>query len=366
MSESERNYGCFGGGMRGPVLLTGEANIFYFTGFRTTARRPKQIGYTAVLLTEKEKKFFCPKKWAGQIRRMRLPDQGELIPYGDSWEAFVAALKEELGKEEKSFLWTEYRELSLPLYQELLPLTGEIRDITGKTEALRLIKTEEEIRHLREAADIAVAAMEYAKTVLKPGMRERDAAAALEYFMRLRGSDGVPFTMKLLSGENSAVVTNVPGEKELETGDLVLLDFGATRNGYSSDWTRTFCLGKASKEQIALYEAVWKTERACIEKIRPGCTLEELMETARLTVEGSPFAPYYATHLGHSVGIGSHEWPVIDAGAFGILKENMVITIEPGIYVPGLGGVRIEDEILVTKDGHEILTGLAEETFELI
>jgi len=132
---------------------------------------------------------------------------------------------------------------------------------------------------------------------------------------------------------------------------------------YASDWTRSFAVGAAGPEQQELYELVWRIERACIGLIRPGVGLQQLMEQAMKVIHGHPYARWFNPYLGHSIGLNSQEWPAIVPGAGEVLQENMVITIEPGVYVPGVGGVRIEDEVLVTACGHEILTGLREETF---
>lgn len=360
-----KDYGLFKNNCEGTVLLTGEANIFYFTGFYTTARRPKQIGYTAVILGEGVKIFLIPEKWRLQVEEQELPDTGKVETYANTKEAYRIRLKELLSGMDLRKLWVEDEELDIPSYRMLTALAGKILDVTGRAAAIRLIKSPEEIKKLRCAADTAVQAMEYAKSILVPGMSELEAVAAIEYQMRKNGSDGVPFTMKILSGERSSIVTRVPGKKELEKGDLVLIDFGAKCGGYSSDWTRTFCLGKATEEQQAMYDLVWKMERECISIIKPGLPMYTLMDKAYETAEGHPYGRYFNPHLGHSVGITSHEWPVIEPGVTETIRENMVITIEPGVYIPGFGGVRIEDEILVTSSGYEILTGLSSEGLSL-
>lgn len=259
--------------------------------------------------------------------------------------------------------------LELDLYlnlEELFRAKGKSirwQDISGALRQARLIKSGEEIEALRQSAQVAREAMEHAKRILCPGKRERDIVAELEYFMRKRGSEGVPFTMKVLSGENAARTINLPGERRIEPQDVVLLDFGAVVGHYASDWTRSFAIGKARPRLMEMYDLVWKIERECIAGIRPGVRLGELMERAQHVLRDHPLKPWFPPYLGHSIGINSQEWPAIVPGEKLALQENMVITIEPGIYVPGVGGVRIEDEVLVTEDGYEILTGLAEEGF---
>ncbi len=351
--------------MQGTVLLSGEASIYYFTGFYTTAMRPKQIGSTAVILGDGVKKFVIPQKWQFQIQEQNLEDTGELICYANTTEAYKECLKKILGQMDHHQIWIEYNELDIYSYQMLVDMGGEILDITEELAKLRLIKSKEEIQKLRQSAKIATAAMEYAKNILSPGIKELEAVAEIEYYMRKRGSDGVPFTMKLLSGKQSSLVTRVPGNKLIEEGDLVLLDFGAKINGYSSDWTRTFCIGEADKEKQELYDFVWCIQRECIAMIKPGLPMSRLVKKAFEIAEKHPYGKFLNPHLGHSVGITSHEWPVIEPGVKEIFQKNMVITIEPGVYLPGLGGVRIEDEILVTEYGYELLTGLKEEGLSL-
>ena len=351
--------------MKEKILLTGEANIRYETGFYTTARRPKQIGLTAVIKSDSTLCFLAPEKWKTQILE-QVPEQAQnLTTYGNSPELFLKALGDCLEEGGLDTLWIEYDKIDLKTYLYLKErfANAEFQDITRKMEQRRLVKTREEIAGIRHAASVAVLAMEQAKKVIRPGLSELELAAELEYVMRKAGSDGVPFTMKALSGENTETVTRVPGNRKLQRGDFVLLDFGAICDGYSSDWTRTFVIGEASPQQKELHDLVWKMERGCIEMIRPGIPMADLVHKAEEISSQHPFGKYYNPHLGHSIGITSHEWPTIEPGVTGVLQENMVITIEPGVYVPGLGGVRIEDEILVTKDGYEVLTGLSKEDY---
>lgn len=349
------------------ILLTSEANVQYETGFYTTARRPKQIGPNAVILAGKERWFLIPAKWKMQVEES-IPAEGlEIVTYPNTAESYYEMLAELLGSMAHQTVGIEYGGLDLQTYlflEKRFP-QSEFVDITRQMEKKRLIKRPEEIAALRHAADVAVKAMEHARTCIKPGLSELQCAAEIEFCMRFQGSDGVPFTMKALSGKNSEVVTRVPGRKLICEGDFVLLDFGARVDGYSSDWTRTFAVYEQTPEMKRLHETVFQMERELIGRIRPGVSMAHLVELAQEIAQKSPYGKYYNPHLGHSVGITSHEWPIMEPGVEEAitLKENMVITIEPGMYVPGIGGVRIEDEILVTADGHELLTGLADEEY---
>ncbi len=345
------------------AVVTSEANIFYLTGFRTTARRPKQIGPTAVV-PGADCALIAPAKWEAQIAASAGVCYDRLVLYDNTTEGFLTTLASLIRTRDTSALWLEQDSIDLSTWLFLRETfaDADFCNLAPHLAAMRLIKDADEIDLLRRSADVAVSAMEHAKTILKPGITELDAVAELEYHMRKRGSDGVPFTMKLLSGMKSAVITEVPGNKIMEKGDLVLTDFGAIVNGYSSDWTRTFCLGDSSPEQKALWQLAWEIENACIRLVKPHVPMSDLIDCARAVAAESPYGRYAGTHLGHSIGISCHEWPVLEPGVTETIEENMVFTIEPGVYVPGIGGVRIENEILVTADGCEILTGLKEET----
>lgn len=345
----------------GAILLTDEADIYYMTGFHTTARRPKQIGANAAVVLPSEQYFVIPAKWVSQIEGT-IDDRWRLVLYDGSEADYFEKLAGLLS-EDTPVIWTEYGTLPFRLWmflKERFP-GRKWMDITRRVEESRSVKSEYEIVRLRKAAGAAVAAMEHLQSFLKAGMREWDIVAEAEYQMRKSESEGVPFTMKALSGPGSAVVTEVPGMRKLQNGDLVLLDFGAVCDGYASDWTRTFCIGDADSRQKEIYEGVLQIKRICESLLRPGIPLAELVRIAQSTAQERGFQDFCPTHLGHSVGIRSHEWPILDVGAQGTLKAQMVITIEPGIYVPGVGGVRLEDEYLITKDGAERLTGLRSE-----
>ena len=352
-------------GEQGPVLLTSPQAIFYTTGFYTTARRPNQIGNQCVLMDEQFTLFFCPRNW-GDVIRPQLDSQITLIPCDPSPAALAEAVCRALPRKPER-LGLEEETIILPLYlalREQLPETS-LWDVTSRLYRARMKKTPAEIAGLRRSANLAKEAMEHACDILRPGVAELDVVAELEYFMRKNGSEGTPFTMKVLSGDNALRTINLPGTRKLAQGEIVLLDFGTTVGNYASDWTRSFMLGQPTREQQALYELVWRIERTCINRIRPGISLQSLMDTAFDVLRGHPFETWFNPYLGHSIGIDSVERPAIVPGVQGCLEENMVLTIEPGVYVPGVGVIRIEDEILVTSEGPEILTGLRTERFVL-
>lgn len=370
-----RTYESLFGQLSIPVLLSAPDNIYYSIGFSTTARRPAQIGLNVVLMTREKTWFVFPENWESLVKEQVDESEVTLVPYqkaAGELAGTIARLLDDLGEdgwEQQVVLGFEKDRLELELYLALGEALGEKgktmrwQDISSSLRRARLIKSGEEIQALRKSAQAAREAMEYAKTILYPGKTEREIVAELEYFMRKKGSEGVPFTMKALSGENAARTINLPGDRRIRSGDVVLLDFGAIIDHYASDWTRSFAIGKADPQLAEMYNLVWRIERECIGRICSGVSLGALMECAEDVLKDHPLRPWFHPYLGHSIGINSQEWPPIVPGAELALEENMVITIEPGIYMPGVGGVRIEDEVLVTEDGYEILTGLSEEGF---
>ncbi len=351
-------------------LLTGAQSVFSYTGFYTGAFSPKQIGPYAAIVTRDKIIFAAPANWSIQICGMVSSGSVEFIFYSGGAHEFYECVCSLLKREQVSDVSIEWNSIGLALYKKLSAVfpSFSFKDIAGALEFSRFKKTKAEIACLIKAAGLAVTGMERAKEVLREGISENEVVAELEYAMRIRGSEGVPFAIKVLSGEKSAHTTFMPGDKIIERGDLVLLDFGARWGHYASDWTRTFCIGPASPEQKELYQTVWDIERSCISMAAPGVKLKDLYDNAFSMVRGGKYEKYFLPHLGHSVGINSHEMPVIEPGVGSgiVLEEDMEITIEPGIYIPGFGGVRIEDDILITPRGCEILTGLTGEGLELL
>lgn len=343
-------------------LILSLDGIFYATGFRTTAKSPVQIGRTAAWIDWRGCALIAPAAWEMQILETGLKPGCRLELYNTA-DGFYECIRSLIGINKAGRLWVEYDQLTLTMMQALPQ--AEYVDVTGNLARARLIKSAEEIRLIRNAANVAVNAMESVRDIVKPGMTELEVVAKLEYLMRKQGSSGVPFTMKALAGARSAVVSRVPENVKISEGDLLLMDLGTTVDGYSSDWARTFCVGKPTETMRELYEFVWFLERSCIDMVKPGIPVSMLTgKVAELCAKNS-YGKYVKPHLGHSIGICSQEWPNIIPPQDMVLEAGMVITIEPGAYISGLGGMRIEDEVIVTETGHEIITGLQVEGLEI-
>jgi Xaa-Pro aminopeptidase len=183
-------------------------------------------------------------------------------------------------------------------------------------------------------------------------MTELEAAAELEYFMKKEGAEDLGFNTIIASGLNSSMPHAIPSEKPFEEGDFITFDFGCKYKGYRSDMTRTVVLGKASEKQKEIYNIVLKAQLAALDAIKAGMKGCEVDKVARDIITEAGYGEYFGHGLGHSVGLEIHEEPRLSVTSETVLQANMIETIEPGIYIPGFGGVRIEDMILVTEEGH--------------
>lgn len=235
---------------------------------------------------------------------------------------------------------------------------------TGLVEDLRKIKDEWEIAQIRQAAAIADQALRETLTQLKIGITEREFALELEYRMQKLGSEGLSFPSIVGFGARSALPHCVPSPVALCEGDLIVVDFGAVINGYRSDMTRSFVAGPANTRQRAMYNTVRNAQSAALEHLRDGQPATKISAAASKILQDSEFHAYTSSGLGHGVGLTLHEQPFISPSCQDILRSNYVVTIEPGIYIPGFGGVRIEDDVVITGNGFNYLTH-APKVFEL-
>ena len=233
--------------------------------------------------------------------------------------------------------------------EKLEPINSLVRE-------LRSVKDPEEVKLIRHACKLAAVGMQTAKEIMWLGTKEKDAAAEIEYAMRKAGSDGVAFETIVASGPTSAFPHGSNLERTIRDGDFVIVDIGATYKFYRSDTTRTFLASKATYHQAAIYDAVKQAHQKAFEAIKPQVAAAEVDGTARRVIEQAGFGEYFVHNLGHGVGLEVHEAPTLSPDSKDTLAAGNVVTDEPGIYVPGLGGVRIEDTVLVTKNGAEILT----------
>ena len=229
----------------------------------------------------------------------------------------------------------------------------------GLIEELRIVKEPEEVELLRAAASIAGRAFDRVRAAIRPGLRERDVAFLLEQTFRELGADGPAFETIVAAGERGALPHGRASDRVLSRGDMVVVDFGATAAGYHSDTTRTIVVGEPSPEQGRVIEAVRQAQLASMAMMKPGATADEIDRRAREALAGEAHA--FGHGLGHGIGLQVHERPYLSSTDHTALRAGMVITNEPGLYIPGWGGVRLEEMVLITETGPEVLTPASRE-----
>lgn len=230
---------------------------------------------------------------------------------------------------------------------------------------LRILKDAEELDLLDRTACIASEALVATLAILKPGTIEREFALELEFAMRRAGADDKSFDFIVASGERGALPHGRASSKEIGRGELVTIDFGAVFAGYHSDETVTVAIGEPDARQREIYGIVKEAHDRALAAVKPGVEFRELDRIARGFIEEKGFGAYFGHGLGHGVGLDVHEKPVVSPRGEGVVEEGMVFTIEPGIYIPGWGGVRIEDTVAVTGDGYRLLTRVPKELIVL-
>jgi Xaa-Pro aminopeptidase len=236
-----------------------------------------------------------------------------------------------------------------------------LKPFGGAVEALRMVKSEEEIGTIRAAVKLNSVALEQALEQFKPAMTEVDLAAEIEYRMRRLGADGTAFDTIVASGARTALPHAHPTDRPIQADQLLLIDMGANVAGYASDMTRTYAVGKPDAKVRRIYRAVLESQLAAIDAVRPGATCASVDRTAREVLRGYGLDKLFVHSTGHGLGLEIHEPPRIGRKEMTKLKAGMAITIEPGAYVERLGGVRIEDTVVVTETGCEILTPTGKE-----
>jgi Xaa-Pro aminopeptidase len=271
-----------------------------------------------------------------------------------------------IGFEDESISYKQYQsfanELETDTHYTLCPLEKSV-------DSLRMIKSEDEIRKIAKAEAIGDKAFEHIVNWIKPGMTEQDIALELEVAMRKQGATTLSFETIAASGEHSSMPHAVPTDRRLKAGDFLTMDFGCIYDGYCSDMTRTIFISESKKhpteKQLEVYNTVLKAQLDSMNMIKPGVICSDVDACARKVIADAGYGEYFGHGLGHSVGLFIHEEPRFSKKCDTVLEPGMVITVEPGIYLPGEFGVRIEDLVVVTETGYENLTHSNKELLEI-
>ena len=325
-------------------------NVRYLSGF---------TGSNAVLLlTARGATLFTDPRYelqaAGEV------DCPVKVVRGTLWTEVAKTVK----RRKVTTLALEAEHLAQAEFARIAAALGEsvsLGDVSGLAERLRSVKEPHEIEAIRRSMDLCGKAYLQMLKKIRLGMTENAIAAELEYRMRRMGAEKPSFEIIVATGERSALPHAQPTGSRLETNQLLLIDMGASLDGYASDMTRVVHTGRASKLARRLYEAVLEAHMAAFEMVRPGVTCAAIDGAARKTLKRFGYAQYFQHSTGHGLGLEIHEAPRVGRSVPDVLERNMVITIEPGAYIPGTGGVRIEDTILVTERGAESLTKVPKE-----
>jgi len=326
------------------LFVTNAVNRRYLSGFTGSSGYLVVTPQDAILFTDFRYREQAPQ----QAKDFRVIEH-----QADPAETIAATLKE-LGVTRLGF---EQHDLSYASYQSYQSKLGVTLVAADKLiEQLRMVKDEQEVQLIETACELVDRTYEHMLGFIKPGMTERDVALELEFYMRANGADSTSFSTIVVSGVRSSLPHGGPTDKVLEKGDFVTLDFGAYMNGYCSDITRTVVLGEPTDRHREIYDIVLEAQLTALERIRPGMTGKEADAIARDLIARYGYGEHFGHGLGHGLGMEIHEEPRLSRTGEYVLEPGMIVTVEPGIYIPGFGGVRIEDDVVVTETGVRRLT----------
>ncbi|HLR08228.1 MAG TPA: Xaa-Pro peptidase family protein [Bacillota bacterium] len=335
------------------ILITSPINRRYISGFTGTAG--------AILISKDAAQFITDFRYTEQAK-----EQAKGFTVIEHQGSLVQEIKDQLNDLNIKHLAFEKEHVTYAtyeLYKDALDV--ELVPTQGIVEELRLIKTEHELNIMKKAAQIADQAFEHILSYIKPGVKEIDIANELEFFMRQQGATSSSFDIIVASGYRSALPHGVASDKRIESGELVTLDYGALYNGYCSDTTRTVAVGEISDELKNIYKTVLEAQLCGIEGIKPGMTGKEADALTRNHIKDKGYGEYFGHSTGHGLGMEVHEGPSLSYRTERKLEPGMVVTVEPGIYIPDVGGCRIEDDIVITQTGNERLTTANKQLIQL-
>lgn len=331
-------------------IITSHQNRRYLTGFTGSAGTVVITQTQALLLVD----FRYTQQATNQSKEFDVREIDRSHLYETIQEILDTESIQTVGFEQQHVTYEAYQLMSSKLTATLKPLSNIV-------ENLRMIKTTEEIELIKKAAWVSDEAFKYILTFIKPGVSEIDIANELEFHMRKNGATGAAFDIIVASGHRSALPHGVASDKKIEKGDMLTLDFGAYYQGYRSDMTRTIAVGEPPEKLKEVYQIVYDSLQKALSNMKAGITGKEADSYSRDFIKAKGYGKNYGHGSGHGIGLDIHENIFMSTVCEDILEENMVLTVEPGIYIPKIGGVRIEDDVIVTKNGVEVITNSPKE-----
>lgn len=340
-------------------FLTSSENVFYLSGYYTN---PHERLLALAVFQEQEPFLVCPGMEVHDAKRSGW--EYEIIGFSDienPWEMILKAINKRISGVSKAAIEKEH--MNVERYEQLSRLFPNAAYVSAeeKLRMLRMIKDTKELKIIEEACALADYAIEVGVSEIKEGRTELEVLNAVEYALKQKGVTEMSFATMVLTGANAASPHGTPGTTKIQKGDLVLFDLGVVVERYCSDITRTVAYGDINDKQKEIYDTVLKAQLAAVEASKPGVSAAEVDLTARRIIADAGYGEYFPHRLGHGLGISIHEYPSLTETNELIIEEGMVYTIEPGIYVPEVAGVRIEDDIYIGADGAKILTKFPKE-----
>lgn len=324
----------------------------------------KYSGGDAYLLVLKNKRYLLTDPRCLEHAQSECPEYEcvDWRPYG----SIASCLGEIVKKENISKLAIESHILSAAMFEEIQNTCQcEFCFCDGIIEDFQVVKDEEELCCIKKAIEISERALQKLYKDIRPGITEKELEARLAMYMAQEDADVKSSYNIVLSGARTSMLHGIPSMKAVEYGDLVLIDFGCKYHGYTADITRTVVVGKATKQQKEIYDLVLRINESCIQYMKPGMRASDIYEIAMNMIRETEYEKYFYQSFGHGIGLAVHQKPFIRAMSEDVLQENVIMTIEPGIYIPGWGGIRIEDDILIQKEGCKNLVSSPKQLIEL-
>ncbi len=327
------------------LLVSRRENVRYLTGFTGSAGWALVAGGRPLLITDFRYRLQADREAPGVSLFIQKKD-------------IASALQQASARRGIGTIWFDESSLTLEQVRAFRKKGLRLKGCKDPVSVLRRIKGREELACIKKAVQRAEKSFLELKRHIKPGISERELGLRLEYLIREKGSRRAAFDIIVASGGNGAMPHASATDKRIKKGELVTIDFGAEADGYYSDITRTVCVGKPSSRQREIHELVLRAQAAAISEARPGASCKSVDAAARGIIKKSGQGKNFGHATGHGIGLAVHEGPAVSAQSKDIVKKDMVFTIEPGVYIPGWGGVRIEDMVLVNSGGAKALTTL--------